>query len=277
MAVRLAKILDGEVISADSRQFYREMTIGTAKPTAEEMCGIPHHFIGFLSVTENYSAAQFETDADAKIRDILKRGKTPIIAGGSGLYVKALLEGLDDLPSDQDLRNRLQKLFSEKGLPPLAAELRNLDPGYAEKADTENPVRVIRALELIRLTGKTMDRLHRGADKQLPYIPVKIGLDLPRTELYDRINARTDRMMAEGLTEEARNLTVHRDKQALQTVGYRELFDCFDGKYTRETAIEKIKQNTRRYAKRQLTWLRRDPEIKWIHPENEKLLRTLIG
>lgn len=277
MAVRLAKIRNGEVISADSRQFYREMSIGTAKPTAEEMCGIPHHFIGFLSVTENYSAAQFETDADARIREILNRGKTPIIAGGSGLYVKALLEGLDDLPSDPDLRNRLQKLFSEKGLPPLAAELRLLDPAYAAKADTDNPVRVIRALELIKLTGETMDRLHRGANKPLPYTPVKIGLDIPRPELYARIHARADRMRAGGLEEEARSLLVHRDRQALQTVGYREMFDYIDGKYTHDMALEQIKQNTRRYAKRQLTWLRRDPEITWVHPENTKLLKDLIG
>lgn len=276
VAVWLAERLNGEVISADSRQFYREMSIGTAKPVEEEMRGIPHHFIGFLSVTESYTAGQFEADAGAKIEEILKRGKLPIIAGGSGLYVKALLDGLDDLPSDPELRNRLQKLFSEKGLSPLAGELYKLDPTYAAEADTQNPVRMIRALELIKLSGKSMAELHSGAEKHLPFTPVKIGLDIPRAELYARINARTDQMMADGLIEEARSLLPYRSRQALQTVGYKELFDHFDGECTLETATAQIKQNTRRYAKRQLTWLRRDPDIRWTDPvQKESILRMI--
>lgn len=270
VAVWLAETFGGEVISADSRQFYREMSIGTAKPDASEMRGIPHHFINSLSVTDAYTAGRFEAEAVALADEIIARGKTPIVAGGSGLYVKAFCEGLDDLPQDDGIRDELKAIFAEKGIEPLQEMMRALDPAYFAEADVQNPVRMMRGIELVRLSGKPIAELRAGQKKPRNFTPVKIGLELPRRELYARIDARVDAMMEAGLAEEARALIGHKDRQALQTVGYRELFAHFEGLTDLERAVELIKRNTRRYAKRQLTWLRNDPEIRMFHPDDRE-------
>ncbi|MFN2422695.1 MAG: tRNA (adenosine(37)-N6)-dimethylallyltransferase MiaA [Cryomorphaceae bacterium] len=277
VAVWLAELCGGEVISADSRQFYREMSIGTAKPDAAEMRGIPHHFINSLSVTDEYTAGRFEAEAVALADEIIARGKTPIVAGGSGLYVKAFCEGLDDLPQDDSIRDELKAIFAEKGIEPLQEMMRNLDPAYYAEADVQNPVRLMRGIELVRLSGKPMSALRAGKKKQRNFTPVKIGLELPRKELYARIDARVDAMIDGGLVAEARALHALKYRQAMQTVGYRELFAHFEGEINLDRAVELIKRNTRRYAKRQLTWLGNDPEIKMFHPDDKEGMARYAG
>lgn len=268
VGVKLAQILKAEIISADSRQFYREMGIGTAKPDALEMQGIPHHFVNSLSIHDPYSAGDFERDALNLIKDLHHKQVLPIVVGGSGLYIKALLEGLDDLPSDPELRASLNALFAEKGIEPLQEKLKALDPEYFTSIDHFNPVRLIRAIELVSSSGKPMSELHKGLRSERPFRAIKIGLELPRPELYARINSRVDEMIGRGLVDEARKLYPLRHLQALQTVGYSELFAHFDGVLGLEEAKDLIKRNSRRYAKRQLTWLRKDEEITWFHPSD---------
>ncbi len=268
VGVALAQMLKAEIISADSRQFYREMGIGTAKPYGHEMQGIPHHFVNSLSIHDPYSAGDFERDALRLIDDLLQRQVLPIVAGGSGLYIKALLEGLDDLPSDPKLRASLNAIFAEKGIEPLQEKLKALDPEHYAIVDQHNPMRLMRAIELLRSSGKAMAELQKGSRKVRPFRAIKIGLELPRAELYARINARVDDMFVRGLEDEARDLQPFRHLQALQTVGYSELFAHFDGVYGLEEAKDLIKRNSRRYAKRQLTWLRKDEEITWFHPSD---------
>lgn len=254
------------VVSADSRQVYREMAIGTAVPPLAEQAGVPHYFIQNKSVHDLFTAGDYEREALALLENELFP-VTPdvLLVGGSGLYVDALLNGFDDLPeSDAALRNEL----TNTPLSDLLAELERLDPEYYAVVDRANPQRVIRAVEVCRLSGKPYSVLRSGTLKTRTFTPIKIGVDLPREELYERINRRVDQMLVDGLLAEAEALYPYRDLPALQTVGYRELFDHFDGKTSLEEAVELIKRNTRRYAKRQLTWLRRDPQIQWFAPGN---------
>ncbi len=265
--VRLAKKLNTEIVSADSRQFYRELSIGTAKPTQEEMAGVPHHLVGNLSIQQDYSVADFEKDALEAISKIFEQHDYAILTGGSGLFIKAVCEGLDKMPKLQpEIRENLMAEFAENGLENLLQELKEKDKDYFEKVDKQNHARVIRALEVIRSSGKPFSSFRKGNPTRRPFKIIKIGLERERQELYGRINLRMDLMLAEGLFEEAESVYQFREKNALQTVGYKEVFAFMAGEYDKERMIELLKQNSRRYAKRQLTWFRKDAEINWLHP-----------
>lgn len=274
--ITLAQYYGIPVVSADSRQVYREMAIGTAVPTLAERAGVPHYFIQNKSIHDLFTAGDYEREALALLENELYPA-TPavLLVGGSGLYVNALLNGFDDLPdSDAVLRNEL----TNTPLPELLVDLQRLDPEYYEIVDRANPQRVIRAVEVCRLSGQPYSALRSGSAKSRNFTPIKIGIDLPREELYERINRRVDFMIEAGLLAEAEALYPHRNLSALQTVGYRELFDHFDGRTTLMEAVELIKRNTRRYAKRQLTWLRRDPQIRWFGPdETESMIGYIDG
>lgn len=261
----LARHYGAPVVSADSRQLYREMAVGTAVPTVAEREGVPHYFIQNKSIHEPFTAGDYEREALALLDDELFPA-TPnvLLVGGSGLYVNALLEGFDDLPESEPA---LRAQLCSTPLPELLSELERLDPEYYAAVDRQNPQRVVRAVEVCRLSGRPYSELRSGVTKSRNFSVIKIGIDLPREELYERIDRRVDLMIETGLLAEAQALYPDRDLSALQTVGYRELFDHFDGVCSLAEAIERIKRNTRRYAKRQLTWLRRDPAIRWFAPD----------
>lgn len=267
LAIKVARQLHTEVISADSRQFYREMSIGTAKPSPQELEIVPHHFINSLSITDDYTAGDFEREGLRVLDAIFRHNSYAVLAGGSGLFIKAITEGFDELPGpSSDLRKNLNTVFSEQGLLPLQQQLKELDPEYFHQVDLNNPKRVIRALEVCLATGKPFSALRHSSKKVRNFKCIKIGLDIHREALYERINQRVDQMVKNGLFEEAESLFNYRHLNALNTVGYAEIFTYMEGKTTREEAINAIKQNTRRYAKRQLTWFRKDPDIKWFSP-----------
>ena len=256
LAVELAKELNCVVISADSRQFYKELSIGTAKPSAEEMQGVKHYFIDSHDLQDEVSASQFATSAAQVIEREFAHQKNVVLVGGSGLFIQALCEGLDDIPHDSDLQRELTLQVEIDGLGILLEELKMKDEGYFNQVDSNNPLRVIRAIEAMRLSGKTMTELRKG-NKQSRYENIYyFTIDLPREELYARINSRVDAMMLAGLEEEARRVFHMRQLKSLQTVGYRELFDFFEGKTTHEKSVELIKQHSRNYAKRQITWFK---------------------
>ena len=257
LAVSLAKKLNTDVISADSRQFYIEMSIGTAKPSLEEMDGVIHHFIDSHSINNEISAARFAKEADDLLRVLFKTKDQVILTGGSGMFVDALLNGIDDIPTSEELKKELITLHQLKGLYPLLEELKNKDLEFYETVDRNNPSRIIRALEAIRLTGKTFSELRKGSSKKLDYKVKRFIIDHDRESLYKRINLRVDQMIKTGLIEEVRSLLPFRELNPLRTVGYTELFEYLDGKTSLERAIELIKQHSRNYAKRQLTWLKR--------------------
>lgn len=268
-AIALAKHFDTEIISADSRQFYKEMTIGTAKPTPKERSEVKHHYVDFLPVTDNFNAGDFERAALSTLEALFEKNNRTIVTGGSGLYVNALCYGFDEIPEvPVEIRDRLNIEFKEKGLEHLQEKLKLADPAYFETVDQNNPQRLIRALEVYEYTQNPYSEFRK---KELPdrnFIPIFIGLDLPREELYERINQRVDNMIDDGLIEEVKNLLPYKRENALQTVGYQELFDYLDNKITLPEAIELIKRNTRRYAKRQLTWFRRNENTRWYHPDD---------
>jgi len=265
LCVRLAKALDTEVISADSRQLYRELTIGTAKPTPEEMQGVRHHFIDSHSVAELIGAGHYEREALAVLDEVFKRKDVVILAGGTGLYINAVCFGLDDMPAvDPAVREGLMQRLEREGLEPLRDELRQLDPVFAARADLNNTQRVIRALEVTLFTGQPFSSFRGAAPAPRPFRSVFFALDRPRDELYDRINRRVDGMLERGLVEEVRGLTAYRHLNALKTVGYREVFAYLEGEYGYAEMVDKLKQNTRRYAKRQLTWFRHQGDYRWF-------------
>ena len=268
VAATLAKHFGTEVISGDSRQFYRAMRIGTARPAHEELLGVKHHFLGHLELKETWSAGEFARQAEPVLQELLKQHGIAVLVGGSGLYLDALTNGLDAMPLvDHAVRERLQHRFQQHGLQDLLKELARLDPEISRVIDRQNPQRVIRALEVCIASGRPYSAQRIGPRQREDLRIVRIALDLPRGELYARIDARVDRMIADGLEEEARSLLPYRELNALRTVGYREFFGHFDGKTGREEAIEQIKQHTRNYAKRQLTWLRREKSWRFLHPE----------
>ncbi len=272
LCVQLAQQLGTEIVSADSRQFFRELTIGTAKPTAAEMDGVPHHFIDSHSIADDYNAGRFEQDALAVLADLFQRHRVVILTGGSGLYLQAVTEGLDELPVvPPEVRAGLRTELEAHGLAPLVAELARLDPVAHGRIDQQNPQRVLRALEICRATGQPFSSFQAGKAAPRPFRVVKIALTREREELYQRIDERMDQMLAAGLEAEARALYPHRHHNALQTVGYQELFGYFEGHYDFAEAVRLLKRNSRRYAKRQLTWLRRDPQYQWFHPEQVHL------
>ncbi|AVR43864.1 tRNA (adenosine(37)-N6)-dimethylallyltransferase MiaA [Christiangramia fulva] len=265
LSIELARHFKTDIISADSRQFFKEMHIGTAVPEPEELAAAPHHFIQHLSVEEDYSVGDFEREAIEKITDLFKKHRVVVMAGGSGLYIKAITEGLDDFPEvDPSIREKLNENLQKKGLDWLQKRLYILDPEYYKTADVQNPHRVIRALEICLATGKPFSSFLNKNRSEREFETIKIGLTAERSIIYDRINRRVDKMIENGLVEEARKLYPKRDLNALNTVGYKELFNYFDGIWTLETAISEIKKNTRRFAKRQLTWFRKDEEIHWF-------------
>ncbi|MDZ4714678.1 MAG: tRNA (adenosine(37)-N6)-dimethylallyltransferase MiaA [Cytophagales bacterium] len=269
VAIRLAEHYRTEVVSADSRQIYREMNIGTAKPSEEELKRVTHHFINVRSVREAYDAGAFGVDARSIIDGLFRQHQKVILCGGSGLYIQSVLEGFDDMPAGNPAaRAEIVEAFEKQGLDWLQGEVAHHDPDYFEIVDRKNPQRLMRALEIIRATGAPYSGFRKKERLVLPYEVVKIGLTLEREELYRRIDQRVDEMMLRGLFEEAAELFPHRHLGALQTVGYQEVFGCMEGKYSREEAVDLLKRNTRRYAKRQMTWFRRDPEIRWFSPSD---------
>ncbi|HTF22180.1 MAG TPA: tRNA (adenosine(37)-N6)-dimethylallyltransferase MiaA [Chryseolinea sp.] len=269
VAIMLARQLNCHIVSADARQFFREMTIGTAKPTADELQAAPHHFIDSHSITQPYDAATYGTDALVCIHHLFERHSYVVLCGGSGLYIKAVLEGFDDIPDiDPAIRQGLRSAYELGGLEVLQEKMKALDPAHYSKIDTRNPQRLMRALEVVMGTGQSITSFQQRKSRTHDFSIVKIGLDLPRQELYDRIDLRMDRMIEDGLFDEAASLYPFRSHHALQTVGYREVFDFIEGKYDRQEAIRLLKQHSRQYAKRQLTWFKRDPEMIWLHPAN---------
>lgn len=264
LSITLAKEWNTVVISADSRQFYKEMSIGTAKPSQEEMQEIPHYFIDSHSVEDEVNAARFASEAETLLTDLFQKYDTIILTGGSGMFIDALCYGLDDIPHDQVVQQQLNQAFEQEGLQPLLRELEQKDPEFYSVVDKNNPVRVIRALEAIRITGLPYSFLRKGAKKQQNYIVRYFVIDVPRDVLYERINLRVDQMIEKGLEAEANALLNYRQLKPLATVGYSEWFRYFDGEIDRKMCIELIKQNSRRYAKRQITWFKRNEEAVWI-------------
>ncbi|MCO6565477.1 MAG: tRNA (adenosine(37)-N6)-dimethylallyltransferase MiaA [Apibacter sp.] len=265
LSIILAQHLKTEIISCDSRQFYKELNIGTAAPTPEELSLVPHHFIGNLSINQDYSVGDFEKDALGKIFELFNTFDQLIMVGGSGLYEKAVNEGIDTFPDiDAHIRQELVIEMQEKGLSYLIDELKKNDPKYYSQVDLNNPVRVLRALEIFRGTGKPYSSFRNNLIKKRNFTSVKIGLTASRDIIYDRINKRVDLMMEKGLLNEVISLQSYRHKNALQTVGYKEIFEYLDGNISLEFAINEIKKNSRRYAKRQLTWYRRDNSVNWF-------------
>lgn len=269
LAIKAAKWLDTEIISADSRQFYRELSIGTAKPSPEQLVEVRHHFIGHISITEKYNISRFEQDAISLLGNLYLSHDVVVMTGGSGLYIDAVCQGVDEQPEhDPAIRQILMQDYKAKGIEYLRAELLRLDPDYYYQVDLSNPHRLMRAMEVCLITGKPYSSYRRGNQKKRDFRIIKIGIDIPREELVKRINRRIDEMMSRGLLEEAMANISFRHLNALNTVGYKEMFEYLDGNSSLEEAVEKIRINTRRYAKRQMTWFRKDPEIKWIQPES---------
>ena len=267
LSIRLARHYGAPILSTDSRQFYRGMAIGTAQPTPDQLQAAEHHFIASHDLKEDLNCGSYETQALSCLEKLFAKHDWVIAVGGSGLYVRALCEGMDDLPqADPELRERLTCRLANEGVDALAAELRELDPAYYATVDRRNPARVMRALEVCLQTGRPYSEQRTGQRRPRPFGIVKVGVDLPRAELYARIDRRVDQMVSDGLEAEARALYPYRTLNALQTVGYREFFDYFEGRTSYEEAVSLIKRNSRRYAKRQLTWFRRDPEIRWFGP-----------
>lgn len=273
LAIDIAKHYNTEIISADSRQCFREMNIGTAKPSEDELSKIKHHFINTLSVSEEVNAGLFCDYADQIITELSKTKRHIVVTGGTGLYIKALLEGLDDLPAiPEDFRNALKLEYLNKGLPFFTEELKQKDPTHYKNVDLNNPSRVLRAIELIRFTGTPYSSLINKKAPAKKYNAINFCIDLPRETLYERINLRVDKMIEKGLVREVESLKDYRNHSALRTVGYAELFDFFDGNSTLENAIELIKQHSRNYAKRQLTWFKNQGEYKMIQPFIEEVV-----
>jgi tRNA dimethylallyltransferase len=269
LAIRLAQHYQTEIISADSRQFYREMKIGTAKPSAEELKAVKHYFINTLSVSDTFTVGDFEKQSLDLLDALFKKHDHVIVAGGSGLFINAIVRGFDELPqSSPKVRHHLNQLYSEKGIEYLQEKLKQVDPAFYLEVDIHNPQRLIRALEVYEVTGKPFSEFRNKAQKKRPFNIIEIGLNTDRKTLYDRINTRVDAMITDGLVREVEGLQPFRQLNALNTVGYAELFNYFDGNSSLEQAIEKIKQNTRRFAKRQLTWFNKSENIKWFEPHD---------
>jgi len=267
VAIEVARHFGTEIISADSRQCYRELNIGVARPDTNELQQVPHHFIATHSIQQEVTAAGFAGYAMDVASRLFQQHDQVVLAGGTGLYIRAFCEGLDDIPEvSTQLREQIQDAYAAKGLAWLQAEVAAKDPLFYQKGEIQNPQRLMRALEVAETTGQSILSFHTGQQRERPFKSIRIALDLPREELYERINLRVDKMMKAGLLDEARVLYPYRSLNALQTVGYTEIFNYLDGTHSLDRAVELIKQNTRRYAKRQLTWLRRMTDLQWFHP-----------
>lgn len=277
LSLRLAEHFHSPILSADSRQLYADLKIGTAAPTPEQLRRVKHYFVGTLALTDYYSAAQYELEVINKLEELYTTHDTVLLTGGSMMYVDAICKGIDDIPTvDQETRQLMLQKYEEEGLEHLCSELKLLDPEYYKIVDLKNPKRVIHALEICYMTGKTYTSFRTQQKKERPFRIVKIGLTRPREELYDRINLRVLQMIDEGLIEEARKVLSYRHLNSLNTVGYKEIFKYLDGEWTLDFAIEKIQQNSRIYSRKQMTWFKRDLDIHWFHPEQEKEILECI-
>lgn len=277
-AIQLASFYKTVIVSADSRQFYREMSIGTAKPSQDELVAVKHYFIDSHSITETFTVGDYEKQCLELLDDLFQTHDKVILVGGSGLFIKAVCEGFDEFPDAKPgVRDGLNKEFEEKGISYLQEKLKIADPQYYEEVDLNNPQRIIRALQVYQSTGKPFSSYRKSKINERPFNIIKLGLNLPREVLYQRINERVDLMIQHGLLEEVKLLLPFRHLNPLNTVGYSELFDYFDGKTDLNSAIELIKQNTRHYAKRQLTWFGKDKEIKWLIADKTNLVNDMIS
>ena len=277
LAIQLARHFNTEIINADSRQIYREMIIGTAVPSSTQLAAAKHHFIGHKSILDYYNASHFELEAIELLDGLFARHNEVIMTGGSGLYIDAVCKGIDDIPSvDPRIREELNREFQIIGLAGLQAKLREADPAYYQKVDQNNPKRILKALEIAETTGRPYSSFLTGKAKTRDFSLLKIGLDLPRQELYRRIDTRVDHMMSGGLLQEVKGLQNFRHLNALNTVGYKELFRYFDGTCSLEEAVGLMKQHTRQYARRQLTWFRKDKGLRWFHPDEKELIYSFL-
>ena len=273
----IAKHFGIPIINADSRQIYRELKIGTARPTDEQIQAVRHYFVGTLGLDDYYSASLFEQQVLQLLDQLFQTSDYALLTGGSMMYIDAVCDGIDDIPTiDEETRRLMKQRLADEGLEALCEELRRLDPEYYEIVDHQNPRRVVHALEICTMTGKTYTSFRRRERRQRPFRIVKIALNRPREELYERINRRVDQMMSDGLLDEARALYPKKELNALNTVGYKELFDYLDGRWPLEEAVERIKGNTRRYARKQLTWYKKDEQIRWFHPDDKQSIIDYI-
>ena len=273
----IAKHFGIPIINADSRQIYRELKIGTARPTDEQIQAVKHYFVGTLGLDDYYSASLFEQQVLQLLDQLFQTSDYALLTGGSMMYIDAVCDGIDDIPTiDEETRRLMKQRLADEGLEALCEELRRLDPEYYEIVDRQNPRRVVHALEICTMTGKTYTSFRRRERRQRPFRIVKIALNRPREELYERINRRVDQMMSDGLLDEARALYPKKEFNALNTVGYKELFDYLDGRWPLEEAVERIKGNTRRYARKQLTWYKKDEQIRWFHPDDKQSIIDYI-
>jgi len=269
IGIEVARHFQTEIISSDSRQIFRELSIGTAVPEEHELKAITHHFIHSHSIEEEYNASRYESEALKLLEKLFHKHDVVLLVGGSMLYVDAVCNGIDLMPdADPEIREKLKQQLANEGIESLRLQLKNLDPNYYEKVDLKNPNRIIHALEITIQTGKPYSSFRKQTAKERDFQIIKIGLNCDRNELHNRINQRVDKMIQSGLIEEARSVYEKKHLNSLNTVGYRELFSWFDGKISREEAIELIKRNSRRYARKQLTWFRRDPKMQWFKPDD---------
>ena len=276
LTIELARHYGIPILNADSRQIYRELKIGTASPTEEQLQQATHYFVGTKSIADYYNASMYEQEVLACIE--AAHSDIHLLSGGSMMYIDAVCNGIDDIPTVRDdIREEMKRRYREEGLEALCEDLRHRDPEHYAIVDRQNHRRVIHALEICYQTGRTYTSFRTREHKPRPFRTIKIGLNRQREELYDRINRRVDQMMADGLLEEARNLAPYRHLNALNTVGYKELFDYFDGRWPLEEAVERIKGNTRRYARKQLTWFKRDKAVRWFHPDNKQEILNYIA
>lgn len=278
LSLQIAERFSAPILSADSRQLFKELPIGTAAPTPEEQNRVKHYFVGKLSLGDYYSASIFENEVLSLLNELYKKNPVAVLSGGSMLYIDAVCNGIDDLPTvDISLRNELMERLKTEGLDQLRNELRILDPEYYNEVDLKNAKRILHALEICLMTGKPFSSFRSKTKKERPFKIIKIGLKREREELYDRINRRVDEMITTGLIEEARNVYPQKGINSLNTVGYKELFNYFDGTWDLNFAIEKIKQNSRIYSRKQMTWFKRDPEINWFHPDDIDGIFTFLS
>lgn len=278
LSIRLARHFKSEIISSDSRQFYRELKIGTAAPTQAELSEVPHHLVGNISIFDYYNVQKFEMDSLQILDGLFAKYGVAFLVGGSGLYVDALCHGIDDIPDVRpEIREQVLEQWKKEGIDGLRFDLKKLDPEHYARIDLRNPKRIIRAVEVCLSTGKPFSSFHQNIQQKRPFEIIKIGLNTDRQELYHKIDQRVDLMMEQGLLEEAKLFYPHKNLNALNTVGYKELFEYFDGKHSLDTAVELIKRNSRRYAKRQITWFARDKSTHWFDVSAFEAIRDFIG
>ncbi|MEE4285052.1 MAG: tRNA (adenosine(37)-N6)-dimethylallyltransferase MiaA [Mariniphaga sp.] len=277
VAIKTAYFLNTEIVSADSRQIYRELSIGTAVPSAAELNSIKHHFIHSHSIHDNYNASRYETEAMELLEKLFKKYNTVVLTGGSMLYIDAVCKGIDIMPDvDPELRQNLKTKLNDEGIESVRFQLKQLDPEYYKQVDLKNPARIVHALEICLMTGKPYSSFRTSFNKKRPFSVTKIGLDCNRAELHQRINRRVDEMIEAGLEKEARGVYPFKHLNSLNTVGYREFFAHFNGEISKEKAVELIKRNSRRYARKQLTWFRKDAEMNWFHPQDSEKVIEFI-